>query len=108
MDEPSVSVRNLTKSFGSRTVVNDLSFAVKKGEVFALLGHNGAGKSTTIDLILAARRFREWTPPKTENRYLSGLAYSFRIPDTSPTSPWKKHAWSMPLCMPTRQTIPSC
>lgn len=55
MDEPSVSVRNLTKSFGSRTVVNDLSFAVKKGEVFALLGHNGAGKSTTIDLILGLK-----------------------------------------------------
>ena len=52
MSEPSVSVRNLTKSFGERKVVDDLSFDVQKGEVFALLGHNGAGKSTTIDLIL--------------------------------------------------------
>lgn len=52
MNEPSVSVRNLTKSFGGRRVVDDLSFDVRKGEVFALLGHNGAGKSTTIDLIL--------------------------------------------------------
>ena len=55
MDEPSVSVRNLTKSFGNRKVVDDLSFDVQKGEVFALLGHNGAGKSTTIDLILGLK-----------------------------------------------------
>lgn len=55
MDEPCIRVRNLTKSFGDRTVVDDLSFDVRKGEVFALLGHNGAGKSTTIDLILGLK-----------------------------------------------------
>lgn len=55
MNEPSVSVRNLTKSFSGRTVVDDLSFDVHKGQVFALLGHNGAGKSTTIDLILGLK-----------------------------------------------------
>ena len=55
MNEPSVSVMNLTKSFGNRKVVDDLSFDVRKGEVFALLGHNGAGKSTTIDLILGLK-----------------------------------------------------
>ena len=55
MNKPSVSVRNLTKSFSGRTVVDGLSFDVQKGEVFALLGHNGAGKSTTIDLILGLK-----------------------------------------------------
>ena len=55
MNGPSVSVRNLTKSFAGRRVVDDLSFDVQKGEVFALLGHNGAGKSTTIDLILGLK-----------------------------------------------------
>ena len=55
MNEPSVRVKNLTKSFGNRRVVDDLSFDVQKGEVFALLGHNGAGKSTTIDLILGLK-----------------------------------------------------
>ena len=55
MNEPSVSVRNLAKSFAGRRVVDDLSFDVQKGEVFALLGHNGAGKSTTIDLILGLK-----------------------------------------------------
>ena len=52
MNEPAVSVNGLTKSFSGRRVVDGLSFQVQKGEVFALLGHNGAGKSTTIDLIL--------------------------------------------------------
>ena len=55
MNEPAVSVRNLTKSFSGRRAVDDLSFDVQKGEVFALLGHNGAGKSTTIDLILGLK-----------------------------------------------------
>ena len=52
MNEQCIQVKNLTKSFSGRKVINDLSFEVYKGEVFALLGHNGAGKSTTIDLIL--------------------------------------------------------
>ncbi len=56
MFEQCISVRNLTKSFGGRKVVDGLSFDVKKGEVFALLGHNGAGKSTTIDLILGLKK----------------------------------------------------
>ena len=55
MNESSVSVKNLTKSFSGRRVVDDLFFDVQKGEVFALLGHNGAGKSTTIDLILGLK-----------------------------------------------------
>ena len=55
MDETYIYVRNLTKLFENRTVVDNLSFDVKKGEVFGLLGHNGAGKSTTIDLILGLK-----------------------------------------------------
>lgn len=65
MNEPSVSVKNLTKRFGGRAVVDDLTFDVKKGEVFALLGHNGAGKSTTIDLILGLKQ-----PDRGEARIL--------------------------------------
>ncbi|MCI5901347.1 MAG: ABC transporter ATP-binding protein [Blautia sp.] len=51
-----MEVNNLTKSFHGRTVVNGLSFRVEAGEVFGLLGHNGAGKSTTIDLILGLKK----------------------------------------------------
>ena len=56
MDEQCIRVKDLTKSFGNRKVVDGLSFDVKKGEVFALLGHNGAGKSTSIDLILGLKK----------------------------------------------------
>ena len=55
MNEPCILVSNLTKTFSGRMIVDHLSFEVKKGEVFALLGHNGAGKSTTIDLILGLK-----------------------------------------------------
>ena len=51
-----IEVNNLTKSFHGRTVVKGLSFSVETGEVFGLLGHNGAGKSTTIDLLLGLKK----------------------------------------------------
>ena len=46
-----IEIENLHKSFGAIHAVNDLSFQVKKGELFAFLGENGAGKSTTISMI---------------------------------------------------------
>ena len=56
MREECIKVQGLTKSFQGRTVVDHLSFSVGKGEVFGLLGHNGAGKSTTIDMILGLKK----------------------------------------------------
>ncbi|KAM3515105.1 hypothetical protein MY11210_001223 [Beauveria gryllotalpidicola] len=44
-------VSHLTKSFGKNTAVDNVSFGIRRGEVFALLGPNGAGKSTTISVI---------------------------------------------------------
>ncbi|KAH9206456.1 hypothetical protein DL95DRAFT_347495 [Leptodontidium sp. 2 PMI_412] len=44
-------VLNLTKSFGPVTAVDNLTFGIRRGEVFALLGPNGAGKSTTISVV---------------------------------------------------------
>lgn len=46
-----LEVKNLDKSFGDVHAVNDISFSVKKGELFAFLGINGAGKSTSISII---------------------------------------------------------
>lgn len=48
-----VSVGNLTKQYGSFTAVNNLSFTVNEGDVYGFLGQNGAGKSTTIRMMLS-------------------------------------------------------
>jgi ABC-2 type transport system ATP-binding protein len=49
--EPVVEVRGLTKQYGERTAVDNLSFEVRRGEVFALIGPNGSGKTTTIRML---------------------------------------------------------
>jgi ABC-2 type transport system ATP-binding protein len=46
--EPVLEVRGLTKKFGDLVAVEDLSFAVRRGDVYGFLGPNGSGKSTTI------------------------------------------------------------
>src|SRR5271157_2844912 len=46
-----IEVEKLTKRYGDLLAVNDISFNVRKGEVFALLGPNGAGKTTTVEII---------------------------------------------------------
>lgn len=46
---------NLTKKYGSFTAVDNLSFRVRKGTVFGLLGANGAGKSTAIECVLGTK-----------------------------------------------------
>lgn len=46
-----IEIKGLSKSFGEVKAVRDLSFCVKRGELFAFLGVNGAGKSTTISII---------------------------------------------------------
>lgn len=50
--ENCIEVNHLVKVFKGRKVIDDISFRVKKGEVYGILGHNGAGKSTTINCIL--------------------------------------------------------
>jgi ABC-2 type transport system ATP-binding protein len=47
-----IQLLQLKKKFGARLVVDDLSFTVARGEIFGLLGHNGAGKSTAIGMML--------------------------------------------------------
>jgi branched-chain amino acid transport system ATP-binding protein len=47
-----LSVRGLAAGYGPKTVVEDLSFSVAPGEILALLGHNGAGKSTTLKALV--------------------------------------------------------
>src|SRR5215471_13673943 len=51
-----IEVENLTKSYGSKRGIIDVSFNVEEGEVFGFLGPNGAGKTTTIRLLMALLR----------------------------------------------------
>ena len=56
MSEQVLQVEGLTKTYGQRTVVNDISFNVKRGEMFGFLGPNGSGKTTTIRMALGIIR----------------------------------------------------
>src|SRR3954468_11748422 len=47
-----IQLQNVTKVFGGRAAVQDLSRTAPAGEIFGLLGHNGAGKSTAIGMML--------------------------------------------------------
>jgi ABC-2 type transport system ATP-binding protein len=53
--EHAIEVETLTKRYGDFLAVNDVSFNVRKGEVFAFLGPNGAGKTTTVEIIETIR-----------------------------------------------------
>jgi len=46
-----IEMKNLTKNFGELRAVNNLSFSIKEGELFGLLGPNGSGKTTTVKLL---------------------------------------------------------
>jgi len=46
-----IEIKNLTKKYGSKTVLDDISFTVESGEILGFLGPNGAGKSTTMNII---------------------------------------------------------
>ncbi|MDQ0860752.1 ABC transporter ATP-binding protein [Bacillus sp. V2I10] len=53
MTQYALEVQSLTKKIGKKTIVDDVSFQVKKGEIFGLLGPNGAGKTTIIRMIVS-------------------------------------------------------
>ncbi|HDM22935.1 MAG TPA: ATP-binding cassette domain-containing protein, partial [Methanomicrobia archaeon] len=56
-----ISVKNLVKKFEDVTAVDNISFTVKKGEIFAFLGPNGAGKTTTIHILTTLLKPTEGT-----------------------------------------------
>ena len=46
-----IKVENVTKRYGNKLAVDDVTFEVRKGEIVGFLGRNGAGKSTTMNII---------------------------------------------------------
>ena len=59
MSDNVIEVQNLTKRYGQTTVVKGISFSVRPGEIFGLLGPNGSGKTTTILMLLGLTGFSE-------------------------------------------------
>lgn len=53
--EPAIRVEHLVKRYGRIAAVDDVSFAIKKGEIFGIIGPNGAGKTTTVECISGLR-----------------------------------------------------
>ena len=51
-----IEVNHLHKRYGATVAVEDVSFAVKQGEIFGILGPNGAGKTTTVEAVVGLRR----------------------------------------------------
>ncbi|MEC0122939.1 ABC transporter ATP-binding protein, partial [Paenibacillus apiarius] len=52
MNDVVVELKNVTKKIKGKTIIDDLSFSVRRGEVYGFLGPNGAGKTTTIRMIV--------------------------------------------------------
>jgi ABC-2 type transport system ATP-binding protein len=52
---PVIEIRNLRKSYRDKVAVEDVSFAVERGEIFGILGTNGAGKTTTVECLQGLR-----------------------------------------------------
>ncbi len=48
-----IEIKNLTKQYGPKKALSDLSLTIRQGEIFGFLGHNGAGKSTTIKSLVS-------------------------------------------------------
>lgn len=71
-----VEVQNISKAYGQTKAVDDVSFSIKKGEIFGIVGPNGAGKSTTIESVVGLRKPDSGTisvlglNPQTDSRAL--------------------------------------
>ncbi len=54
-----LKIEHLTKKYGEKTAVEDLSLHIQKGEIYGFIGHNGAGKTTTLKSIVGILQFEE-------------------------------------------------
>ena len=52
-------IEHLTKKYGEKKAVDDLSLHIQKGEIYGFIGHNGAGKTTTIKSVVGILDFDE-------------------------------------------------
>ncbi|ASM40227.1 methionine ABC transporter ATP-binding protein [Campylobacter sp. RM12327] len=67
-----IEVKNLIKYYGDIKVINDVSFSVKQGEIFALVGHSGAGKSTLLRCLNGLESYQDGSV-KIDNKEIKEL-----------------------------------
>ena len=65
-----IEIKHLVKKYGTKLALNDLSLTIRQGEIFGFLGHNGAGKSTTIKSMVSILQ------PTSGEIFVDGLALS--------------------------------
>jgi ABC-2 type transport system ATP-binding protein len=63
MNEPVIHVSGIRKAYGPVVAVDDVSFEVRRGEIFGLVGPNGAGKTTTMECLEGCARPTGATSP---------------------------------------------
>lgn len=84
--QPLIQVQNLTKRYGDKVAVNNVSFSVYPGEIFCFLGPNGAGKTTTIKMIVGLLQPSEGSVQVSgydvQQKALQSKAVSGYVPDT--------------------------
>ena len=54
-----IVIKNLTKIYGDKKAVDDLSLTINAGEIYGFIGHNGAGKTTTLKSLVGILKFDE-------------------------------------------------
>lgn len=87
-----LDVSNVTKVFGNRVAVNNVSFSIREGEIFGFLGPNGAGKTTTMKMICGLTsitkgtiRICNYDMPKEQEKALSNIGALIENPLMYPT-----------------------
>lgn len=84
---PEVTVKNLAKTFGDNSVLRDVTFTIKDGEFFTLLGASGCGKSTTLNCIAGLEQPTEGSIAVGGRPFVDAGAGIF-LPPRSATSAW--------------------
>lgn len=87
MEENIIEIKNLTKKYKDFTAVDNITFNVKKGEIFAFLGPNGAGKTTTIKMLTTLASptsgsivINGYNPAKKQNEARASFGIVFQDP----------------------------
>jgi zinc/manganese transport system ATP-binding protein len=90
MTTPVIEVRDFRMSFGDQVVIDDLSFDVRPGETFGLLGSNGSGKTSLLRVILGLQSLAAGSvsvagePPRRGSRHIGYVQQQRRIDPLTP------------------------